>query len=140
MADLTPPVALAVFAAAAISRAPPMRTGIEAVRVAIAGFVVPFMAVYDPALMLLTNDPLEIAYILLKALLSIALWGAAAIGYLFAPLTLWERAMAAAGAFLLVAALPVTDEAGFVLAVLTIGVHSFKVWRQARIAATEGRD
>ncbi len=52
MADLTPPVALAAFAAASISKASPMRIGWKATHIAIAGFVIPYMAVYDPALML----------------------------------------------------------------------------------------
>jgi TRAP-type uncharacterized transport system fused permease subunit len=132
MADLTPPVALAVFAASAIARSPVLKTGIEAVRVAIAGFVVPFMAVYDPALMLLSDDPFAIAYIVLKAFLAIALWGIAAIGHLLAPLSWWERLLAAAAAFFLVAAIPVTDEIGFALAALTFGVHG---WRHHAAAA-----
>jgi TRAP transporter 4TM/12TM fusion protein len=132
MADLTPPVALAVFAASAIARSPVLKTGIEAVRVAIAGFVVPFMAVYDPALMLLGDDPFAIAYIVLKALLAIALWGIAAIGHLLAPLSWWERLLAAAAAFFLVAAIPVTDEISFALAALTFGVHG---WRHHAAAA-----
>src|SRR5213076_2443632 len=52
MADLTPPVALAAFAAASIAKASPMRIGWKATHIAIAGFVIPYMAVYDPALML----------------------------------------------------------------------------------------
>ncbi|MDH5709756.1 MAG: TRAP transporter permease, partial [Hylemonella sp.] len=52
MADLTPPVALAAFAAAPIARESGMKIGLQAMRIAIAGFIVPFMAVYAPALML----------------------------------------------------------------------------------------
>ncbi len=48
MADLTPPVALAAFAAASIARASPMKIGMKATQIAIAGFVVPYMAIYDP--------------------------------------------------------------------------------------------
>jgi TRAP transporter 4TM/12TM fusion protein len=132
MADLTPPVALAVFAASAIARSPPLQTGIEAVRVAIAGFVVPFMAVYDPALMLVTDNPAAVAYIVLKALLAIALWGAAASGYLLVHLATGERLLAAAAAFFLVAAVPVTDEIGFALSALTIFVHVARARRAAR--------
>ncbi len=132
MADLTPPVALAVFAASAIARSPPLQTGLEAVRVAIAGFVVPFMAVYDPALMLVTDNPVAVAYVVVKALLAIALWGAAAIGFLAIPLVPGERLLAAAAAFFLVAALPVTDEVGFALAALTIVVHVLRTRRAAR--------
>jgi TRAP-type uncharacterized transport system fused permease subunit len=52
MADLTPPVALAAFAAASIAKESAMKIGIKAVQIAIAGFVIPYMAVYSPALML----------------------------------------------------------------------------------------
>src|SRR5699024_4825646 len=52
MADLTPPVALAAFAAAPIARETGLKISLQALRVAAAGFVVPYMAVYSPALML----------------------------------------------------------------------------------------
>jgi TRAP-type uncharacterized transport system fused permease subunit len=124
MADLTPPVALAAFAAASISKESPLRTGIKAVQIAIAGFVVPFMAVYDNALML-QGDPsiLAVAWIAGKAVLAIILWGAAAIGHLRAPLAIWERLFAATSAFMLVAAIPLTDEIGFAMCALFIGWH-----------------
>jgi len=124
MADLTPPVALAAFAASSIAKESPMKIGFKAVVIAIAGFVVPFMAVYDHALMLQGNPGLlPVAYIVLKALLSITLWGAAAIGYFQTSLRPWERLFAAAAAFMLVAAVPLTDEIGFVMCVLFIGWH-----------------
>ncbi len=124
MADLTPPVALAAFAASSIAKEPAMKIGVKAVQIAIAGFVVPFMAVYDNALML-QGDPsaLAVAYIVGKALLAIALWGAAAIGYLRSPLRAWERVWAALAAFLLVAAVPLTDELGFAACVGFIAWH-----------------
>ena len=69
-----------------------------------AGFVIPFMAVYTPALMLQDGGPLAaeigylpaVAYIVVKAALAIGLWGAAVIGFLRAPLAVWERLLAAA--------------------------------------------
>src|SRR5436190_205292 len=73
MADLTPPVALAAFAAASIAKASPMRIGWKATHIAIAGFVIPYMAVYDPALMLQAVAPattvnlLDTAYVVIKA-------------------------------------------------------------------------
>ncbi|MBK8175610.1 MAG: TRAP transporter permease [Rhodospirillales bacterium] len=134
MADLTPPVALAVFAASAIARSSPMRTGIEAVRIAIAGFVVPFMAVYDPALLLLSDDATDIGYVIVKALLAITLWGAAAIGHLILRLLWWERLLAAAGAFFLVAAVPITDEIGFAVAVSVIILHTLRSRRRAALS------
>ena len=127
MADLTPPVALAAFAAASISKASAMKTGFKATQIAIAGFVVPFMAVYDPALML-QNDPSfgAVVYIVTKAVLAILLWGTAAIGYLWSPLNVTERVIAALGACFLVAALPITDEIGFSTAALFLGWNWFK--------------
>jgi TRAP transporter 4TM/12TM fusion protein len=128
MADLTPPVALAAFAAAAIARASPMRIALLCVRVALPGFVVPYMIVYDPALALQSSDPLAIAYVTFKALVAVGLWGAAAIGYLRAPLGWPQRALAATAALLLVVALPVTDEIGFGLGAAFLLWH----WRTAR--------
>ncbi len=134
MADLTPPVALAAFAASSIAKESAMKIGVKAVQIAIAGFVVPFMAVYDNALML-QGDPsvLAVVYIVGKALLAITLWGAASIGYLRAQLGVIERLWAAAAAFLLVAALPLTDEIGFVACAAFIGWHLFKT-RAPRLA------
>ena len=133
MADLTPPVALAAFAAASISRASPMRTGWKATHVAIAGFVIPYMAVYSPALMLQSTsgplEPLAVFYVVAKALVAIALWGGAAIGYLRGPLTPIERVVAFASASLLVAAVPLTDEFGFAASALFYAWHVFRTRR-----------
>ena len=126
MADLTPPVALAAFAAAPIARASGLQIGLQCMRIAIAGFVVPFMAVYAPSLMLQTDDPIATVYIVIKALISVGLWGAAAIGYLRAKLTILERIWATAAAFLLVVALPITDELGLGL---FVGFAAFHWWR-----------
>ena len=127
MADLTPPVALAAFAASSIAKESPMKIGFKAVQIAIAGFVVPYMAVYDNALMLQGNWTwLAVAYIVFKAVLSIALWGAAAIGFLFAPLNMPERAFAAGAAFMLVAAYPLTDEIGFAMSAVFVLWHVFR--------------
>jgi len=84
---------------------------------------VPFMAVYTPALMLQDGGPLAVAigywpavaYVILKAVIAIALWGVAVIGWLGRPLALWERGLAMVAAFTLIAALPLTDEIGFAL-------------------------
>ena len=130
LADLTPPVGLAAFAAASIARAKFFTTGWWAVRVAMAGFVVPFMAVYDPSLMMVSGDLGDTAYVVVKALVAIGLWGAATIGYLFARLAPWERAVAVAAAFLLVAAIPWTDQAGFTLSVAFVAWH----WWQSKAA------
>ncbi|MBF9234736.1 TRAP transporter permease [Microvirga alba] len=139
MADLTPPVALAAFAAAPIAKASGFKIGFQAMRIALPGFVIPYMAVYDPALMLQPVAGLAgwgywvaVAYIVFKTVLAIVLWGAASVGYLNAKMPWWERIGAAIAAAFLVLAAPVTDEVGFVLAAALIGFH---LWRTRRVAA-----
>jgi len=139
LADLTPPVALACFAAAPIAKESGLKISFEAIKVAAAGFVIPFMAVYTPALMLQDGGPLAeavgywpaIAYIVAKTVVAIGLWGAAVIGWLGTPLTWPMRALAALAAIVLIAALPFTDEAGFAAA----AVFAVLLWR-ARAART----
>ncbi len=139
LADLTPPVALAAFAAAPIAKELGLKIGLQAVRIAIAGFVIPYMAVYTPALMLqdggpLTQSlgfPLAVAYIVFKTVLAVGIWGIASIGVLRTPLTWWERALAAGAAFTLVAALPLTDEIGFALAAAVLTMHILRSRRAA---------
>ncbi|EXI77296.1 MAG: Neu5Ac permease [Candidatus Accumulibacter appositus] len=131
MADLTPPVALAAFAASSIAKEPGLKIGMKAVQIAIAGFVVPYMAVYDPAIMLQGNPSvMAVAYVLFKAVLAICLWGGAAIGYFWVPLNPLERLLAAAAAASLVVALPLTDQVGFALAACFVAVHWLKSRRQ----------
>jgi TRAP transporter 4TM/12TM fusion protein len=140
LADLTPPVALACFAAAPIARESGLKISGEALKVASAGFIVPFMAVYAPALMLQPGGPvaeavglpLAVAWIIFKAGLGIGLWGAALIGYLAGSLPWPLRVGAGAAALLLVLALPVTDELGLTLAAVVLGL----VWWRRRRAVT----
>ena len=140
MADLTPPVALAAFAAAPMAKVSGMKIGVQAVKIALPGFVVPYMAVYDPNLMLQpvaglegTSYWLAVVYIVAKASFAMILWGAAVVGYLYGKLATWERILATVAAALLVAALPITDEAGFILGALLVGQH---LWRIRATPAT----
>lgn len=134
LADLTPPVALACFAAAPIAKERGLAISMQAIKVAAAGFVIPFMAVYSPALMLQPGGlgaewglPSAAAYIIVKAVLAIGLWGAAVIGFLRGPMNWPERFLAATAAVTLIAALPLTDEIGFTLAIVAGLLH----WRRS---------
>ncbi|UOM35048.1 TRAP transporter permease [Acuticoccus sp. I52.16.1] len=136
MADLTPPVALACFAASPIAKESGFKISIQAMKIALPGFVIPYMAVYDPALMVQAVGgasgaffALDVAYMVLKAALAVGMWGVAAIGYLRGPLAAWERLLAVAAAASLVIASPVTDPIGFALVALVVGIHW---WRTGR--------
>ena len=136
LADLTPPVALACFAAAPIAKERGFAISMQAIKVAAAGFVIPFMAVYSPALMLQPGGPLAAEwgltlaaiYIVVKATVAIGLWGAAVIGFLRGPMSWPERILCATAAVALIAALPLTDEIGFALSVAAVALH----WRGSR--------
>jgi TRAP transporter 4TM/12TM fusion protein len=126
MADLTPPVALAAFAAAPFAGVSGMKIGVQAVKIALAGFIIPFLAVYSPALLLQTGGWLDVTYITIKALLAIGLWGIAATGYWLAPVNWIERLYAFTAAALLIAAVPLTDEIGFAASAAFAAWHLFR--------------
>jgi TRAP transporter 4TM/12TM fusion protein len=123
MADLTPPVALAAFAAAPIARASGLKIGMQAMRIAIAGFIIPFMAVYAPALMLQGGTWFDTGYVVFKAIVAILLWGGAALGFWVAPLRWYERVWAFVAAGFLVAAVPISDEIGFAMTAVLVVWH-----------------
>ncbi|MDV2856373.1 MULTISPECIES: TRAP transporter permease [Oceanimonas] len=134
MADLTPPVALAAFAASPIAKASGLRIGVRSLQIAIAGFVVPYMAVYSPALMLQGDAGLAATvFVIFKALLAVSLWGMGAIGYWLKPFSLAERLLAIAAAALLVFSLPMTDELGLLLAALILARHWWQQRRQLQL-------
>ncbi len=139
IADLTPPVALAALAAAPIAKASPDAIGWQACRIALAGFLIPVMAVYEPTLMLQQGGEIaaqygywvEVAYVTTKACIVIGLLGAIAIGWLFGPLSILERAVAAVAAALFVTALPMSDAAAFVVLAAFLTWHLMAVRRTA---------
>lgn len=92
-ANLTPPVALASFAAAGISGGDPMRTGFASVKLAIAGFIVPFMFVYSPQLLLIDATFLDGLRVTVGACMGVFMIGAAVEGYLFTKINILLRVL-----------------------------------------------
>lgn len=112
---MTPPVALAAFAAAGLAGSAPMRTGVMASLLAGAGFIVPFMFVYGPPL-LLEGAAWEIVLACLTATLGVIALAASAMGYARRRLAVWERFVALAASLLLIFPGPVTDGTGLLAA------------------------
>lgn len=133
MADLTPPVALAAFAASSIAKSPPMRTGFKATQIAIAGYAMPFMAVYDPQLML-QGDPtiVGVAYIVFKAIVAIVMWAIAITGFGWRRVNLPMRFYAFGSAALLIVPERITDYLGFALCAIFFIGHYFQVKKSSR--------
>jgi len=105
LADITPPVALAAYAGAGIAGANPFQTGNTAFRLGIAKALVPFVFVYSPSLLLVTNDFSweSLAITLTGAIFGIILLGISFSGYALSPLNKWERIWVGGAALLFVA-------------------------------------
>jgi TRAP transporter 4TM/12TM fusion protein len=131
MSMVTPPVALAGYAAASIAGTPVMRTSVEAFKVALVGFTLPFMFVYRPQLLFLEPGTGDLAPLitvvepLVVGVLGVTAFAAGLAGYLYHPLSHAMRMAAFAAAALLLApgpvmqvlgiGVPVLDAAGFAL-------------------------
>lgn len=89
---LTPPVCVAVFTAASIARAPVYPTAMQALKLAAAGYIVPFIFLYKPS-MVLIGEPLAIALSVMDALLAVFVLAIAVEGYFRRQLGGWERAI-----------------------------------------------
>ncbi len=99
-ANLTPPVALAAFAAAGISGGDPMRTGFASMKLAAAGFIVPYIFVYNNSLLLIDTTWVEAALIILTSVTGVVMLGSAIEGQLLTRLPIPVRVLLLAGSLL----------------------------------------
>jgi TRAP transporter 4TM/12TM fusion protein len=118
LANVTPPVAIAAYAAAGLAGANATTTGVVAFKIALAGFLLPFMWVYNPAL-LLQGGPLEVAVAVATGALGIVTLASAVQGYLFGTRSGWHhRLLLGFGALALIKPGVTTDVAGLGLIAL----------------------
>ena len=122
LSAITPPVALAVYAAAGLAKANIWQAGWAAVKIGAAGFIVPFMFVYEPAL-LMTGDWIEILPAALSATIGTIALAASLNGYFLGPTVVWQRVALFAAALLLIKPGFVTDLAGAVLLIAVLVVQ-----------------
>ena len=111
-ANITPPVALASFAAAGISGANPMKTGIVSVKLALAGFIVPYMFIYNNQLLLINTNIIQGIQVTITACVGVFLISSSVEGYLYRKLSILMRIFMMAGAFLLINSSTLTDLVG----------------------------
>ena len=90
-ADLTPPVALAAYAGAGIAGSDPMKTGVTSFKLALAGFLVPYIYVYNPMLLFIDVEPFYMAQAICTALIGVFLLAMFTIGYFKAHLAWYMR-------------------------------------------------
>ena len=120
VADITPPVALAAYAGAAIAKGNPMKTGVTATRLAIGAFIIPFVFCASPALLFIDTVWVEVVLITLTATLGMMGVAAGLSGYLITDMNLVERVLAIAGGLLLIIPGLATDFGGVGLIALAI--------------------
>ncbi len=115
VADLTPPVALAAYAGAAIAQANPMKTAITATKLAIGAFIVPYVFALNPALLLIDTSLVDVIIIVVTSLVGMFAVSASLEGFLFCKMPWYQRAMCLAGGLMLIYPGLVTDTAGITL-------------------------
>jgi len=132
-ANITPPVALAAFAAAGLSGGDPMKTGLASVKLALAGFIIPYMFVFNNELLLLnTTWPIALR-VTFTSIIGVILIGVAIEGYLVRSVPLVLRLVSFAGALLLISANVVQDLIGFALIVILV-LHQVLMVRKEKIS------
>jgi len=138
MSMVTPPVALAAFAAANIGGADPNRTGWTAARIGWSAYIVPFLFVFSPSL-LMSGNPLTIAWAFITAALGVWMGTIGVVGYYSRPLAVPLRALfVLAGVLCLIPAdafpwAVLTDVAGFALGAVLLGREV--MYERARLTA-----
>jgi TRAP transporter 4TM/12TM fusion protein len=130
-ANITPPVALASFAAAGISGGDPMKTGLQSVKLSLAGFIVPYMFVFNTALLLIDATPMLALRVTVTAIIGVCLIGIASEGYLLAKLNPLFRLLAFAAALMLITENVYQDIAGIGILVALVLIQKVKARRTA---------
>ena len=120
VADLTPPVALAAYAGAAIAQANPMKSALTATKLAIGAFIVPYVFAMNPALLFIDTTAPEVILICITAVVGIFGVSAALEGYLLAPMPWYQRIMSAVGGIMLIIPGLVTDTVGLGLVAVAV--------------------
>jgi TRAP transporter 4TM/12TM fusion protein len=123
IADITPPVALAAFAAAGVSGGEPIKTGIDSAKLAIAAFIIPYMFVLSPELLMIDTTWTYLIWIIFTAIAGMTAIGAGIIGYWFRKLYWYERLLGIIGGLLLIYPEGISDMVGLALVILIVALQ-----------------
>ena len=136
VADLTPPVALAAYAGAAIAQSNPMKTALQSTKLAIAAFIVPYAFALNPVMLFIdVTGPMQVVSIIITSLVGIFGVSSALEGYIFVKMNPVQRVMAAAGGLLLIDPRVLTDIIGIALVAVVIGWQVFTKKRGTAVKA-----
>jgi len=123
VADITPPVALAAFAAAGISGGEPIRTALNASKLAIAAYIIPFMFVLNPVLLMIDATAWAVIISLITAIIGMIAIGAGLIGYWYRKLHWVERIIAVIAGLMLIYPEGYSDFIGFGIFVVLVAIQ-----------------
>ncbi|RXT09095.1 TRAP transporter permease [Ammoniphilus sp. CFH 90114] len=147
-ANITPPVALAAFAGAGIAGGDPMKTGFQSLKLAIAGFIVPYLFVYNPTMLMI--DPtglaanakefpmppvIDIIMVTFTSVVGVIALSAAVEGYFAKNLNMISRLILGAGALMMIVPETITDILGLVIVLTVIGGQLFSRRKENTIEA-----
>jgi TRAP transporter 4TM/12TM fusion protein len=130
IADITPPVCSAVFAGAGIAKSDPLKTGIIATKLAIGAFIVPYIFVYSPELLLGSLNLLGLIWIMPTALLGMFAVSSGVQGWMVSKLNIFERILLFSAGIMLIYVGVLTDVIGFSI---ILSVYIFRTWRRRGI-------
>lgn len=133
ISNITPPVAIAAYAGANIAESDPMKTGVEAFMVAMAGYLVPFIFVFSPALVLQEASALQIAQAVISATIGVTILASGIQGFFLTTLNNFFRCLLVCSALLLIYPGTLTDLAGIVIASALLLIQ-IKATRGAKVA------
>lgn len=125
IADITPPVALAAFAASGISGGDPIRTGVNSAKLAIAAFIIPYMIVFSPALLMIDVTLLEVIWVVFTAFMGMIAIGAGVIGYWYRKINWLERIILIIAGLLMIYPESFSDIAGLIIFGIMFAIQLF---------------
>lgn len=120
VADITPPVALAAYAGSAISGGNPIRTGVIATRLAITAFIIPYMFVLNPAMLLINTSFWKVVLIVITSSTGMFAIAGGLEGYMNKKLPWWQRIMAIVGGLGMIDPNLLTDAVGLILILIVV--------------------
>jgi len=113
IADITPPVCSAAFAGAGIAGANPLKTGFNASKLAVGAFIIPYMFVLSPELVLIDATPLGLARIIPGAIIGMMAISSSVQGWMITKLTTFERIVLVLAGLMLIETGLLMDSIGF---------------------------
>lgn len=125
IADITPPVALAAYAGSAIAKSNPFKTGVQATKLAIAAFIIPYIFAFSPSLLMINTTPLQIVQIVITSLVGMISLGAAMEGFFLTLTDRIDRMLFFVGGLLLIFPEGRTDLIGFALIAVAAAIQYY---------------